>query len=89
MLYVVVLNLNPGLGVENVRQRLGAAHSWYRFHPTAWILCTDQTTDFWSQRLRPLVQPHGSAFICQLDLNNRQGWQNPAFWDWMNEHMFD
>lgn len=88
MLYLVGVIPGPKhtTDVKGIQDELNAAHSWYRYAPTAWIICTNEQASVWSQRLRPLLIPDGNVLIARLDPDDRQGWMENEFWAWFREH---
>ena len=82
---IAMVNVNPGLGVQDVQNVLQGMVAWYRIAPNLWVLHTNEGPTIWSARLQPLVTPSGSLFISKLDPNGRQGLMQKAFWDWVNE----
>jgi len=85
-LYVVTAMLNPGVTVDAVQSSLNIAHSWYRINITSWVICTNEDATTWSNRLTVFVRPHGSVFICRIDLLDRFGWMTNDFWTWLSAH---
>ena len=86
MLYLVAVSANPGTDLLKVQKVLDAAHSWHRVTGTLWVICTNESSSVWTDRLTPFTRPSGSLFIGKLDPTDRQGWMSTAFWKWMNEH---
>jgi len=86
-LLIVVASLNPGSNMLHVQQLLDSSHGWWRISPSSWVVCSpDATAQFWTERLTPLVRPHGSLFICELNAEQRFGWMGTSFWHWFEEH---
>lgn len=84
-LYIVVLNVNPGLTVVDVQQRIEGL-AWFRISPNVWVVQLEVGTSIsvLNDALVGLVQPSGSLFISKLDIRERQGWMGQQFWDWIN-----
>ena len=84
--YSLTLSLNPGLGINDVQQVLGAfATTYYRIAPNTWIILAHEyeNAGAWWERLRHLVHPSGTMFICRLDPGDRSGWIDKKFWEWL------
>jgi hypothetical protein len=61
------------------------AFDWYRYAPTCWILWTSGTAEKWYERLKPKLGADDTFFVCELNMQDRQGWLNQAAWDWLNK----
>ena len=57
---------------------------WYRYDPNLYILHTTSDVDKWQERLFDFVKNDGKLFICELQIENRNGWMNKDFWNWLN-----
>lgn len=86
MLYLVAATLNPGVHLDEVQGLLNHGHSWFRFSATSWVVCTNEVALVWSNRLAPVVRPHGTVLICRLDVTDRFGWMTQEFWGWFDQH---
>lgn len=82
------LYIKPKEGItrEQLQAKLNKALDWYRYGVGVYILYTSSDHEKWYQRLEELVKPGGSLFICELDLDIRQGWMKKDFWKWIKEH---
>lgn len=88
-LYIVSLVPNPGVGPLDVQGLLDRAHSWYRFSNMNWVVCTHESAETWTTRLRQFADPQGTLFICRLDPVDRQGWMPKDFWQWIRDHRWN
>jgi hypothetical protein len=61
------------------------APDWFRYTPTCWIVWTSSSSKKWYERLRPYIKDEDSMFIVEINPEERQGWMNRSFWDWLNE----
>ena len=84
---IVMVNVNPGLGVQDVQNVLQGMANWYRIAPNLWVLHTNEPTTTWFARLQMLVTPSGTLFISPLNPNGRQGLMPQPFWDWVNQRI--
>lgn len=80
---LLMINLNPGLGINDVQNILANNRQWYRIAPNVWVLYTNEPLLTWHQRMYPLVNPSGTMFIAPLDPSERQGWMPKEFWEWV------
>ena len=86
VLYLVQMTLNPGVNLNAVQRALRPAHSWYRLSGESWVVCTQEGTAVWAQRLAAVTRPKGSLFICALNPTDYEGWMTDEFWNWYREH---
>lgn len=70
---------------EQVEEKLNKAVDWFRYHANAYVVYTTSDVDTWMKRLKDLVEPDGSLFICKLDPRVTNGWMTDEFWEWMNK----
>jgi len=83
--YHVFIEPKEGVTPQQVEDKMNLAVDWFRCTRNVWVLYTTSDHDKWQERLRPLVDPKGSLFICRLDVNERNGWMIRTFWDWLNK----
>jgi hypothetical protein len=69
---------------EKLEKQMNLSLDWMRITQHVWILYSTSDIDKWQERLRPLVEPDGSLFICRIDIKKRNGWMSKQFWDWIN-----
>lgn len=86
MLYLVAATFGRTNNAMAMQDMLDDAHSWYRFAPTSWVICSNEQASVWVQRLSDLVKPGGTLFVTRLHPKDRQGWMSGEFWSWMSEH---
>lgn len=79
--------ITPKNGVtrEQVEEKLNKAVDWFRYYANVYIVYTTSDVDTWMKRLKEIVEPDGSLFICKLDLKSRNGWMTKDFWDWVQK----
>lgn len=77
----------PASSVEEIETVLNKALDWYRYYEGVYVVRTAKSPEVWRTRLEPLVQPEGDLFIAKLDLSEKQGWMNKAFWDWLEANL--
>lgn len=71
---------------KQVETKLNLAVDWYRYDDNLYIVYTTANIDKWQTRLLELVETDGNLFICELQIENRNGWMNSAFWDWIRKN---
>jgi len=82
--YVVMVNVNPGLTVQDVQTALTNEIQWYRIANNVWVVHTDRGSGWLYQRLIGLANPSGTLFISLLSPTDRQGWFDKKLWDWID-----
>ncbi len=85
--YHIFIQPKQGITPDTVKQKMDLAIDWFRYTPNNWIVYTSSDQDKWLSRLRPLVEPDGSLFICKLDISGRNGWMSKEFWDWIRSRL--
>ncbi|MGY4469334.1 hypothetical protein ACVWWK_005043 [Bradyrhizobium sp. LB9.1b] len=65
---------------------LNKAVDWVNYAPNCWMIYTSTTSAAtWYARLRKVVDNDDSIFVCELNLDNRQGWLPQNVWDWIHK----
>jgi hypothetical protein len=82
----IYLRARPGTSRAQIEAKLDLALDWVRYDNGLYVVYTTSDVDRWYQRLSPLVKPGGRVFICELDLENRQGWMSKGFWAWVRKY---
>ena len=70
-----------------IENRLNLAVDWFRYAKNHWIIYSTSDIDRWMKRLKPLIEPDGKLFICELNLNNYNGVMSQSFWDWVGKRV--
>lgn len=70
---------------EQIEAKLNLAVDWYRYDDNGYIVYTTSNIDKWQIRLIDLVKNDGRLFICELQIENRNGWMNKDFWEWLKK----
>ena len=81
--YVVMINVNPGLTVNDVQVALSNDIQWFRIANNVWVVHTIYGSDWLFNRLIGLANPSGALFISRLNPEDRRGWLDKRFWDWI------
>ncbi len=84
MFYIIIATVLPGVTLIDVENILSTAQA-YRIAANAWVINTAEPAVIWHNRLINLVHPSGRLFISRLDISDRFGWMDEAFWTWMNQ----
>ena len=83
--YHVFIRPKEGVTYEQVEKTMNLAVDWFRCTQEVWVIYTTSDHNKWQARLKPLVSPQGSLFICRLDIRQRNGWMDKKFWEWIRE----
>ncbi len=70
---------------EELRQLFDNAIEWMRYAPNCWILYTDQSPQWWYEKIRHHMTKADRVLICDIDISNKQGWQEKWVWEWLNK----
>ena len=84
--YHVFIQPKKGVTSDQVEEKMNLSKDWFRCTPSVWILYSTSRIDKWQERLKPLVDPGGSLFLCRLDMSKRKGWMKREFWDWIKQY---
>jgi hypothetical protein len=61
------------------------AKDWMRYSPNCWIVYTYVDANDWYARIKPHVAERDHFLICELNIQNRQGWMDKWVWEWFNK----
>lgn len=81
--FMVYIECREGVSYDDLKTKMDLCRSWYRLNEKMWIIHTTSDVEKLYRRFSSLVKESGSLFICHLDIENRQGWMNKKFWDWL------
>lgn len=82
-LFHVYLRPKNGVTSAEIEKKLNLALDWFKYGEYCWIVESTSDTARWQTRMKPLVEPDGSFFICKIDSEIRQGWMAKTFWNWL------
>jgi hypothetical protein len=81
----IYIKQKKGVSRETIEEKISLAVDWYRYDDNLYIVYTTSTISKWQERLLPFVQKDGRLFICELNINQRNGWFNKDFWAWIKK----
>ena len=81
----IFINPKKGVATEDFEKKMNLAVDWYRYHDNAYVVYTTSSVDKWQERLLEFVKDDGILFICELNIEQRSGFMNTAFWDWLKK----
>ena len=82
---MIYIDRKNDMTYEGVEKKMNHALDWYRIRKDLWIVYSTSDPEKWYERLESLVKDSGNLFVCQLEVNNRQGWMPKKFWEWLEE----
>ena len=83
--YHIYIVPKEGISTETVKSKIELSLDWFKYNKSIWIVYSTSDTKKWMTRLKPLVESGGALFICELNTNNRNGWMNKKFWEWIRK----
>lgn len=81
--YHIYINPKKGITKEVIEKKLNLAIDWYRYDDKVYIVYSTSDVKKWQSRLIEFVKNGGQLFIVELNINNRSGWFNSDFWNWI------
>jgi hypothetical protein len=85
--YSIYINPKKDSSIEQVENEMNKALDWFRLNQSFWIVYSSSDVDQWMARLKKLVDPDGTLFICELNIENRNGWMTDKFWNWLKKNI--
>ena len=83
--YHVYLMPKADTSYEQIEKKMNLALDWFKYDKNHWVIYSSATMDKLSARFKPLVEPTGRFFVCELNVSNRNGWMDKGFWAWLNK----
>jgi hypothetical protein len=70
---------------EMVENKLNLALDWFKYDKSTYILYSSSDITKLTARFKPLVEPTGRLFICELNIGAKNGWMTKDFWEWIRK----
>lgn len=83
--YQIYLVPKEGVDYEMVKKKIDLSLDWFKYDKSMWIVYSTSDVKKWQTRLKPLVEPSGNLFICEINPQNRNGWMSKKFWEWLKK----
>ncbi len=83
--YHIYIEPKDGVDLDTVTKKMNLGVDWFRYNRSNWVVYSTSSVEKWMSRLRPLVEPTGNLFVCELSIDNRNGWMSRRFWDWLKK----
>lgn len=86
--YHISINLKTGLIVKNlqINKILEEQINWIKYMPNCYIVVSNGSIDSMYYKIKSLLGEGEHVFICELKLENRQGWLPKSVWKWIREN---
>jgi hypothetical protein len=74
-----------GISQNDIEENMNLLLDWIRYDENCYVVYSNSTIRQLNMRFRPLVEPDGRLFICELNIENRNGWMAKSFWSWIRK----
>jgi hypothetical protein len=62
---------------------LRQSSDWLRYSPSAWIVYTNQSQNWWTDQLR-LIKAESKFLIFEISPATKWGWADKWIWEWLD-----
>jgi hypothetical protein len=83
--YHVYILPNPDVDMDSIETKMNLALDWIKYGKCNWVVYSNASMDQLMSRFKPLADPHGQLFICELNTTMRNGWMSQSFWNWLKK----
>jgi hypothetical protein len=83
--YHVFMRLRPGVTLEQAEVRMNLSVDWFRYDVHNWLVYSTSDADTLWSRFKPLIEPEGLLLVCEINVQNKNGWMSKSVWDWLNK----
>ncbi|MFA6151244.1 MAG: hypothetical protein WC716_07990 [Chitinophagaceae bacterium] len=83
--YQIYLKPKEGIDEETITKKMNLSLDWFKYDKNNYIVWSTSDIAKWMTRLKPLAEPSGRLFICEIVSTNRNGWMNKDFWEWLKK----
>jgi hypothetical protein len=70
---------------EQLTKLFDTSLDWIKYAPNCWILWTTTSPQDWHPYIRRVLHEDDIFLICELNMENRQGWLPRRIWDWIRK----
>lgn len=87
MLYLITYDLNkPGKDYASLHNTIKTASRWWHYLDSTWIIVTEQTVYYWSDKIRAIIDKNDHFLIVDITKQTRQGWLPNEAWEWIRNN---
>lgn len=83
--YHIYLVPKEGIDSDKVKAKMDLALDWFKYGKSIWVIYSTSDLKKLMTRFKPLVDPRGNLFICELNISRRKGFMNKEFWSWLRK----
>jgi hypothetical protein len=83
--YHIYITPNVGASIESIKTQMDLSPDWFKYGRNNWIIYSGTSIKKLMLRFKPLVEPNGQLFICELNISNRTGFMPKDFWEWVRK----
>lgn len=83
--YHIYIEPKDGIDYDAVTKKMNLGIDWFKYNRNNWVVYSTSNVEQWMGRLRPLVELTGNLFVCELNIQNRNGWMSKRFWEWLKK----
>lgn len=83
--YHIYLVPKEGIESDKVKTKMDLALDWFKYGKSVWIVYSNSDLKKLMLRYKPLVNPGGNLFICELNISKRKGLMSKDFWSWLHK----
>lgn len=87
--YVISYDLKtPGKDYSSLYEAIKSFPDWQHPLESMWVIFTPYSADEISSKLRAdgNLDNNDLLFVCRLQIQDRQGWLDKKFWEWIKAH---
>lgn len=86
MIYLITYDLkSPGKDYNALYDTIKSSTSWWHYLDSTWIIQTNQSIDYWSDKIRNVIDQNDLFIIINITKQPRQGWLKKEAWEWIRE----
>lgn len=82
--YHVYLKPKSDVEISKIERKMNLALDWFKYDNNNWVVYSNAGIAKLITRYKPLVEPDGRLFICELVKSSRNGWMDKDFWEWLD-----
>lgn len=83
--YHIYITPKYGVSQDDIKQKMDKSLDWFRYDDDIYVVYSTSTVPKLTARFKPLVEPDGRLFICELNIKERNGWMSKSFWEWIKK----
>ncbi len=86
MIYLITYDLkSPGKDYNTLYDTIKSSSYWWHYLESTWIIQTNQPIEYWSDKIRNVIDQNDLFMIVDITKQPRQGWLKKSAWEWIRE----